>query len=271
MKTSYAVKVAAYHYKDADRAWRQRFEAEAVNELERLSRNLKKIETELQKEQVDLNLLSILKVQIMDKFQRLDTCQNQVSAQFLETKEAEQLYLDDTEEAENYRNRYIEICSRVDLKLQAAAIPTETVFFVINFIRVKNVILLEKCLTAKRHLLLRDIVLSVWASADPASLNGQKFMLLQLFVPFGIKVYKPITYFICQAEMQEQKLWSAEHCRIRSQSQGMSWWVNPSKRSKNDTDGAESGVESRRESEGWNSLNIEHAQCRKLSPPEPDE
>ncbi|KAF8783470.1 hypothetical protein HNY73_013627 [Argiope bruennichi] len=89
------------------------------------SLSLKKIESELMKEPMDLKLLSILKVQITDKFQRIDTCQNQVSALFLEMKEAEQLYLIDMEEAENYLDRYIEIYSRVDLKLQQAANPTK--------------------------------------------------------------------------------------------------------------------------------------------------
>ncbi|GFY70204.1 uncharacterized protein TNIN_295291 [Trichonephila inaurata madagascariensis] len=63
----------------------------------------KKIETELMKENIDMNQLSILKTQIMDKFQRLDTCQNHLSQQLLDSEDAVQEYLDDMEDAENYR------------------------------------------------------------------------------------------------------------------------------------------------------------------------
>ncbi|GFS84370.1 uncharacterized protein TNCV_4605801 [Trichonephila clavipes] len=90
------------------------------------SLSLKKIETELIKENIDMNQLSILKTQFMDKFQRLDTCQNQISEQLLGTEDAVQEYLDDMEDAENYRDRYIEMCTRVDLKIQETFVPTET-------------------------------------------------------------------------------------------------------------------------------------------------
>ncbi|GFT03786.1 integrase catalytic domain-containing protein [Trichonephila clavipes] len=90
------------------------------------SLSLKKIETEFTKENIDMNQLSILKAQIMDKFQRLDTCQNQISEQLLGTEDAVQEYLDDMEDAENYRDRYIEICTRVDLKIRETVVPTET-------------------------------------------------------------------------------------------------------------------------------------------------
>ncbi|GFV93186.1 DUF1758 domain-containing protein [Trichonephila clavipes] len=78
---------------------------------------LKKIETELIKENIDMNQLSILKTQFMDKFERLDTCQNQISEQLLDTEDVVQEYLDDMEDAENYRDRYIEMCTlEIDLK-----------------------------------------------------------------------------------------------------------------------------------------------------------
>ncbi|GFX33657.1 uncharacterized protein TNCV_1933241 [Trichonephila clavipes] len=86
----------------------------------------KKIETEFTKENIDMNQLSILKTQFIDKFQRLDTCQNQISEQLLGTEDAVQEYLDDMEDAENYRDRYIEICTRVDLKIRETVVPTET-------------------------------------------------------------------------------------------------------------------------------------------------
>ncbi|GFT39838.1 DUF1758 domain-containing protein [Trichonephila clavipes] len=73
-----------------------------------------------------MNQLSILKTQFMDKFQRLDTCQNQISEQLLGTEDAVQEYLDDMEDAENYRDRYIEMCTRVDLKVRETVVPTKT-------------------------------------------------------------------------------------------------------------------------------------------------
>ncbi|GFT12012.1 uncharacterized protein TNCV_726141 [Trichonephila clavipes] len=78
------------------------------------------------KENIDMNQLLILKTQFMDKFQRLDTCQNQISQQLLDTEDAVQEYLDDMEDAENYRDRYIEMCIRVDLKIRETVAPTET-------------------------------------------------------------------------------------------------------------------------------------------------
>ncbi|GFV36923.1 uncharacterized protein TNCV_4767211 [Trichonephila clavipes] len=57
---------------------------------------------------------------------RLDTCQSQISEQLLDTEDAVQEYLDDMEDAENYRDRYIEMCTRVDLKIRETVVPTET-------------------------------------------------------------------------------------------------------------------------------------------------
>ncbi|GFX26894.1 uncharacterized protein TNCV_1840661 [Trichonephila clavipes] len=86
------------------------------------SLSLKKIETKLIKENIDMNQLSILKTQFIDKFQRLDTCQNQISEQLLDTEDAVQEYLYDIEDAENYRDRYIEMCTRVDLKIRETVV-----------------------------------------------------------------------------------------------------------------------------------------------------
>ncbi|GFW06806.1 uncharacterized protein TNCV_3289061 [Trichonephila clavipes] len=58
-----------------------------------------------------MNQLSILKTQFIDKFQRLDTCQSQISEQLLDAEDVVQEYLDDMEDAENYRDRYIEMCT----------------------------------------------------------------------------------------------------------------------------------------------------------------
>ncbi|GFY20895.1 hypothetical protein TNCV_1121291 [Trichonephila clavipes] len=73
-----------------------------------------------------MNQLSILKTQFMDKFQKLDTYQNQISEQLLDIEDAVQEYLDDMEDAENYRDRYIEMRTRVDWKVRETVVPTET-------------------------------------------------------------------------------------------------------------------------------------------------
>ncbi|GFT01484.1 uncharacterized protein TNCV_270001 [Trichonephila clavipes] len=97
------------------------------------SLSLKKIKTELITENIDMNQLSILKTQFIDKFQRLDTCQSQISEQLLDTEDAVQEYLDDMEDAENYRDRYIEMCTRVDLKIRETVVPTETEKKALNY------------------------------------------------------------------------------------------------------------------------------------------
>ncbi|GFV47605.1 uncharacterized protein TNCV_2081651 [Trichonephila clavipes] len=64
---------------------------------------------------------------------RLDTCQSQISEQLLDTEDAVQEYLDDMEDAENYRDRYIEMCTRVDLKIRETVVPTETEKEALNY------------------------------------------------------------------------------------------------------------------------------------------
>ncbi|GFT34791.1 uncharacterized protein TNCV_3241171 [Trichonephila clavipes] len=62
----------------------------------------------------------------INSLERLNTCQNQISELLLGTEDAVQEYLDDMEDAENYRDRYIEMCTRVDLKIRETVVPTET-------------------------------------------------------------------------------------------------------------------------------------------------
>ncbi|GFY30350.1 uncharacterized protein TNCV_4066001 [Trichonephila clavipes] len=76
-----------------------------------------------------INAFQLLKMNFLQCFggqDRLDTCQNQISEQLLDTEDAMQEYLDDMEDAENYRDRYIEMCTRVDLKVRETVVPTET-------------------------------------------------------------------------------------------------------------------------------------------------
>ncbi|GFU82541.1 integrase catalytic domain-containing protein [Trichonephila clavipes] len=73
-----------------------------------------------------LKPLAAKKDGFMEGAGRLDTCQNQISEQLLDTEDAVKEYLDDMEDAENYRDRYIEMCTRVDLKVRDTVAPTET-------------------------------------------------------------------------------------------------------------------------------------------------
>ncbi|GFT50917.1 RNase H domain-containing protein [Trichonephila clavipes] len=57
---------------------------------------------------------------------------NQIS-ELLGTEDVVQEYLDDMEDAENYRDRYIEICTRVDLKIRETVVPTETEKEALNY------------------------------------------------------------------------------------------------------------------------------------------
>ncbi|GFU70716.1 hypothetical protein TNCV_4952101 [Trichonephila clavipes] len=70
--------------------------------------NLKKIESELNKEIADRKELSVLRTLMM--FQRLDNCQLLLSEELLKEENSEQLFSEDFEEAETYRDRYLENC-----------------------------------------------------------------------------------------------------------------------------------------------------------------
>ncbi|GFX79134.1 hypothetical protein TNCV_3914191 [Trichonephila clavipes] len=67
--------------------------------------NLKKIESELNKEIADRKELSVLKTLIDDKFQRLDNFQLLLSEELLKEENGEQLFSEDFEEAETYQDR----------------------------------------------------------------------------------------------------------------------------------------------------------------------
>ncbi|GFW50047.1 hypothetical protein TNCV_2316291 [Trichonephila clavipes] len=72
--------------------------------------NFKKIESELNKETADRKELSVLRTQIDDKFQRLDNCRLLLSEELLKEENGEQLFSEDFEETETYRDRYLENC-----------------------------------------------------------------------------------------------------------------------------------------------------------------
>ncbi|XP_054717590.1 uncharacterized protein LOC129226986 [Uloborus diversus] len=80
--------------------------------------SMKKIEAELLKEITGSDELLILRNQISDKFKRLDDCQSIISELLLKDKNAEEAYYEDCKEAENYRDKFIQICSLLDLKFE---------------------------------------------------------------------------------------------------------------------------------------------------------
>nr|XP_042902851.1 uncharacterized protein LOC107439364 [Parasteatoda tepidariorum] len=86
---------------------------------------VKKIETELDKEVRDLKALSILKVQLNDKFQRLEVCQNAISEQLLQNETTENAYNEDFEESENYRDTFLERCAQINSEEQLSVLPTD--------------------------------------------------------------------------------------------------------------------------------------------------
>ncbi|GFU80990.1 DUF1758 domain-containing protein [Trichonephila clavipes] len=86
--------------------------------------NLKKIESELNKEIADRKELSVLRT-LIDKFQILDNCQLLLSEELLKEENGEQLFSEDFEEAETYRDRYVENCFKIENRLQENSAPCE--------------------------------------------------------------------------------------------------------------------------------------------------
>ncbi|GFS82217.1 uncharacterized protein TNCV_250541 [Trichonephila clavipes] len=87
--------------------------------------NFKKIESELNKEIADRKELSVLRTQIADKLQRLDNSQILLSEELLKEENDEQLFSEDFEEAETYRDRYLENCFKIENRIQENAGPSE--------------------------------------------------------------------------------------------------------------------------------------------------
>ncbi|GFX62211.1 hypothetical protein TNCV_3305851 [Trichonephila clavipes] len=86
---------------------------------------LKKIESELNKEIADRKELSVLRTLIDDKFQRLDKCQLLLSEELLKEENGEQLFSENFEEAETYRDIYLENCFKIENRLQENTGPRE--------------------------------------------------------------------------------------------------------------------------------------------------
>ncbi|GFS60801.1 DUF1758 domain-containing protein [Trichonephila clavipes] len=69
--------------------------------------------------------LFVLRSQIADKFQRFDNCQLLLSEELLKEENGEQLFSEDFEEAEMYRDRYLENCFKIENRLQENTGPSE--------------------------------------------------------------------------------------------------------------------------------------------------
>ncbi|XP_035231804.1 uncharacterized protein LOC118203636 [Stegodyphus dumicola] len=53
--------------------------------------------------------------------ERLDVCQSAISQQILQTEDGEKLFSDDFQEAENYRDKFLEQCAQIDAEIQASS------------------------------------------------------------------------------------------------------------------------------------------------------
>ncbi|GFR03899.1 hypothetical protein TNCT_289801 [Trichonephila clavata] len=73
-----------------------------------------KIENELQNEVVDLEKISLLQVQLKDKYLRLEAVQEAVSGTLLQLEDDGREFETDFTDAEGYRERYLEYYSLID-------------------------------------------------------------------------------------------------------------------------------------------------------------
>ncbi|GFQ86117.1 hypothetical protein TNCT_595001 [Trichonephila clavata] len=79
---------------------------------------LNKIESELKNDVVDLEKISLLQVQLKDKYLRLGEAQEAASGALLPLEDNGREFETDFTEAEGYRKRYIEYYSLIDKKLK---------------------------------------------------------------------------------------------------------------------------------------------------------
>ncbi|GBM01327.1 hypothetical protein AVEN_135756-1 [Araneus ventricosus] len=84
---------------------------------------VKNIEAELQGETAEVEEFSSLQVQLKDKFQRLEDCQQLIAASLLQDEGDESLFETDFVEAERYRDRFLEVMLHLNLKLTEKVIP----------------------------------------------------------------------------------------------------------------------------------------------------
>ncbi|GFT45793.1 uncharacterized protein TNCV_1781351 [Trichonephila clavipes] len=85
---------------------------------------LKKIESELAHELCNFQTLSVLKIQFNDKFARMDSCQNPISETLL-SDDGERLFAEDLKDAEIYREKFLELTTKIELKSQECTVPSD--------------------------------------------------------------------------------------------------------------------------------------------------
>ncbi|GFX53443.1 uncharacterized protein TNCV_4652331 [Trichonephila clavipes] len=76
-----------------------------------------KIESELKNDVVDLQKISLLQVQLKDKYLRLEAAQEAVSGTLLQLEDNGEEFETDFIDAESYREKYLECYTRIDKKL----------------------------------------------------------------------------------------------------------------------------------------------------------
>ncbi|GFX42562.1 integrase catalytic domain-containing protein [Trichonephila clavipes] len=76
-----------------------------------------KIESELKNDVVDLQKISLLQVQLKDKYLRLEAAQEAVSGTLLQLEDNGEEFETDFIDAESYREKYLEYYTRIDKKL----------------------------------------------------------------------------------------------------------------------------------------------------------
>ncbi|KAF8791013.1 hypothetical protein HNY73_005950 [Argiope bruennichi] len=81
-----------------------------------------KIESELKNDVVDLGKISLLQVQLNDRYLRLEAVQEAVSGALLQLEDDGREFETDFTEAEGYRERYLEYYSLIDKKLKETVI-----------------------------------------------------------------------------------------------------------------------------------------------------
>ncbi|GFV45673.1 uncharacterized protein TNCV_730021 [Trichonephila clavipes] len=76
-----------------------------------------KIENELKNDVVDLQKISLLQVQLKDKYLRLEAAQEAVSGTLLQLEDNGEEFETDFTDAESYREKYLEYYTHIDNKL----------------------------------------------------------------------------------------------------------------------------------------------------------
>ncbi|GFV73815.1 DUF1758 domain-containing protein [Trichonephila clavipes] len=69
--------------------------------------------------------LSGFKIQFNDKFATTDSCQNAISETLLLSDDGERLFAEDLEDAEIYREKFLELITKIELKSQECTVQSD--------------------------------------------------------------------------------------------------------------------------------------------------